>query len=173
MNTNFSKSNTQTKTFDWALWFYWIIATTSGWLMGSMFFTGIPIMISGVLIAAMQWAVLYKRIDKAWQWFALSSFAWIISMIVIVLFLPSVDLILAPFLGGMLGITQWAILRRNFYWSGWWIPISILAWTTGLTLMPGLFTTGALPGALTGITLVIFFRFSAIADEESEVKGEI
>lgn len=168
MKVDHSQSDPESQTLDWALWFYWIIATTSGWLIGNILFGGIPIIISGVLIAAMQWAVLYKRIEKAWQWFAFSSFAWVISMIVIILFLPGTDLISSLVLGGMLGLTQWGILRVNFYWAGWWIPISILAWTTGLVLMPGLFTTGALPGALTGIALVIFFRFSARVDEEGE-----
>ena len=166
MKANHSKENNPPETLDWALWFYWIIASTSGWVIGNLLFGGIPIIISGVLIAAMQWAVLYKRIKKAWLWFALSSFAWIISILVILLFLPEGDLLSSVILGGMLGLTQWEILRVNFYWAGWWIPISILAWITGLALMPGLFTTGALPGALTGIALVIFFRFAARPEEE-------
>jgi len=158
---------------DWALWFYWIIATTSGWLIGSTLFRGIPIVISGVLIAAMQWAVLYKRIDKSWQWFILSSFTWIISLILLVLFFPGAENLYGPFLGFALGLTQWLILRRELEWTGWWIVISALGWTTGLTLMPGLFTTGALPGALTGLALVIFFRYSEDLDEGTEVNDEI
>ena len=168
MKANHSKENNPPETLDWALWFYWIIASTSGWVIGNLLFDGIPLIISGVLIAAMQWAVLYKRIKKSWLWFVLSSFAWIISIIVVLLFLPEGDLLSAVILGGMLGLTQWEILRVNFYWAGWWIPISILAWVTGLSLMPGLFTTGALPGAMTGIALVIFFRFAAKPDQEGD-----
>ena len=168
MKENHSSADLPSPDVDWGLWFYWISATTSGWLIGNILFTGIPFIISGVLIAAMQWAVLYKRVEKAWQWFALSSFAWMISMILIVSFLPGVDLLSSLVLGGMLGLTQWALLRRSFYWAGWWIPISILAWTTGLVLIPGLFSSGALPGALTGITLVIFFRFAAKPEQERE-----
>ena len=159
-------SDSQQTSLDWALWFYWIVATTSGWLIGNLFFGGIPIIISGVLIAAMQWAVLYKRIIPSWHWFVLSSFAWIVSIIVMVLFLPEANLLTGPLLGGVLGVTQWLILRKTFNWAGWWIVISILAWTTGLTLMPGLLTSGTLPGALTGITLVIFFRFSFTPREQ-------
>ena len=173
MKSEHSGPDIQHQTYDWGLWFYWISATTSGWLIGSLFFSGIPLIISGVLIAALQWAVLYKRIDKAWQWFILSSAAWTIGMIIVVLFLPQSNLLQAPILGCFLGAAQWAILRKHFYWAGWWIPISILAWTTGLTLMPGLFTTGALPGALTGITLVILFKFSFKSQGESEVQNEI
>lgn len=160
MNVDTSQSDSQSQSLDWALWFYWIMATTSGWLIGNLFFGGIPIIISGVLIAALQWAVLYKRIDKAWQWFVFSSFAWITGIVILVLFLPGADLLSGLVLGGMLGGIQWSILRKKFSWSGWWIIISIMAWTTGLTLMPGLLTSGALPGALTGITLVVLFRYS-------------
>jgi hypothetical protein len=173
MKADRSNSDNQSETLAWDLWFYWIMATTSGWLIGSLLFSGIPIVISGVVIAALQWAVLFKRIEKAWQWFALSSFAWIISMIVIVLFLPVADLFHGLFLGSMLGITQWAILRRHFFLAGWWIPISILSWTTGLVLMPGMFTSGALPGALSGLTLVILFRFAKKNGSEEEVNNEI
>jgi hypothetical protein len=51
-------------------------------------------------------------------------------------------------------------LRKEVEWAGWWIIINILAWTTGLTVLPGLLSSGALPGALTGLALVILFRFS-------------
>jgi hypothetical protein len=173
MKTDQKAIEAQPQSLDWSLWFYWIIATTSGWLIGSLFFAGIPIIFAGVLISAIQWAVFYKRIERSWQWFILSSTAWIISVIIFVLFLPVSDFIFAPFLGTMLGITQWAILRKVFYWAGWWIPISILAWTTGFVFLPGLFTTGALPGALTGLTLVILFRFAAKDVTESEVNNEI
>ena len=160
-----SKLDSEPQSLDWALWFYWIMATTSGWVIGNLFFGGIPIIISGVLIAAMQWAVLYKRIEKAWQWFVYSSLGWIAGIIIWVVILPGADLLAGPLLGGLMGMIQWSILRRNFNWSGWWVVISMMAWTTGLTLMPGLLTTGTLPGAMTGITLVIFFRYSNARQE--------
>ena len=166
MEIDTSTPDPGTQTLDWALWFYWIIATTSGWLIGNLLFSGIPFIIAGVVIAAMQWAVLYKRIPKAWKWFVLSSLTWIISMFVIILFLPEADLISAMILGGLLGFTQWGILRTYFHWTGWWILISILAWITGLAILPGLFTSGALPGAMTGIALVIFFRYAAKPEVE-------
>ena len=154
--------NTKSETLDWALWFYWIMATTLGWLAGVLFFSGIPLVISGAAIAAFQWSVLYKRIKKAWRWLVFSSLAWITGYILFILLIPQqMGLLIGPFLGAVLGIVQWLILRREVEWAGWWIPISILAWTTGLTLMPGALTSGALPGALTGLTLVILFRYAA------------
>jgi hypothetical protein len=154
--------DTKPNSFDWALWFYWIMATTLGWLVGRIFFSGIPFAASGVAIAALQWAVLYQRIPKAWRWAILSSLAWIAGYILVVLFIPDrIAFLAGPLLGAMLGIVQWLLLRQEFEWAGWWIVISILAWTTGLTALPGFLTSGALPGALTGLTLVIFFRASS------------
>jgi hypothetical protein len=152
--------DTKSESMDWALWFYWIMATTLGWLIGNIFFKGIPIIISGVLIAALQWSVLFKRIHKAWRWLILSSLGWIGGYILFVIFFPTMDLLVGPVLGGAVGILQWLLLRKEVDWAGWWIVISIFAWTTGLTFMPGALTSGSLPGALTGLTLVILFRFS-------------
>ena len=154
-------TDTNSDTMDWALWFYWIMASTLGWLLGSLLFYGIPIVISGVAIAAFQWAVLYKRIHKAWRWAILSSLAWIAGYILFVVFLPGeMGFLLGPLLGGLVGLVQWTILRKETEWAGWWIVISIMAWTTGLTLLPGLLSSGALSGAITGLSLVILFRNS-------------
>ena len=153
--------NTKSETMDWALWFYWIMATTLGWLLGSILFSGIPVVVSGVAIAALQWAVLYKRIHKAWRWGFQSSLGWIAGYILlIVIFQENMEFLAGPVLGAAVGVVQWFLLRKEVDWAGWWIIISIIAWTTGLTLMPGLLSSGALPGALTGLALVILFRFS-------------
>lgn len=150
----------KSESLDWALWFYWIMATTLGWLIGNMFFKGIPVIISGVVIAGLQWSVLHKRIQKAWRWLILSSIGWIIGYI-IAAFIPNLNFLVGPVIGGAIGILQWFILRKEVDFAGWWVVISILAWTTGLTIMPGALTSGSLPGALTGLVLVILFRFSS------------
>lgn len=151
-----------TETMDWALWFYWIMATTLGWVFGNIFFSGIPIIFSGTLVAVMQSAILYKRIQKAWRWALASSVGWITGYILLVILFPAIfDILIGLVLGGVIGAIQWFILKNEVDWSGWWIVINIIAWTTGLNLMPGLLTTVALPGALTGLTLVILFRFSS------------
>jgi predicted lysophospholipase L1 biosynthesis ABC-type transport system permease subunit len=162
MRPFFDMTDTRSQTMDWTLWFYWIMATTVGWLIGSSFFNGIPVVISGVAVAGLQWAVLHKRIQKAWRWAILSSLGWIIGYILLVIFFPAVMvLLIGPVLGGITGVAQWFLLKKEVELAGWWIVISILAWTTGLTLMPGFLTSGALPGALTGFTLVILFRYSS------------
>jgi len=155
-------TDTKPETMDWALWFYWIMATTLGWLIGNIFFKGIPIIISGVIIAALQWSILYKRIQKAWRWMVLSSLGWIVGYILSVVFISAGSgFLVGPVIGGVVGAMQWLVLQKEVDWSGWWIVISILAWTTGLTLMPGALTSGSLPGALTGFALVVLFRFSS------------
>ena len=155
-------TDTKSESMDWALWFYWIMATTLGWLFGSMFFNGIPLIISGVAVAGLQWVVLYKRIQKAWRWAILSSIGWMIGYILLAIFFPAfMMLLVGPVMGGILGLVQWFLLKQEVEWAGWWIIISMLAWTTGLTLMPGFLTSGALPGTLTGLTLVILFRYSS------------
>lgn len=155
-------TNTKTSTLDWTLWFYWIMATTVGWILGSLLFSGIPVVVAGVAIAALQWAVLYKRIPRAWRWLLVSSLGWILGYVLFIVFFASnMGFLLGPLLGAAVGVAQWFLLRREVGWSGWWIVFSILGWTTGLTLVPGLLTSGTLPGALTGLVLVILFRFSS------------
>ena len=155
-------TDTKSETIDWALWFYWIMATTLGWLVGSMFFNGIPLIISGVAVAGFQSVVLYKRIQKAWRWAILSSIGWMIGYILLAIFFPAVMMLLiGPVMGGILGLVQWLLLKQEVEWAGWWVVINIMAWTTGLNLMPGFLTSGTLPGALTGLTLVILFRYSS------------
>lgn len=155
-------TDTKTETMDWTLWFYWIMATTLGWLVGTLFQSAIPDIVSGVAIAVFQWSVLYKRIGKAWRWAIFSSLGWIAGYILyVVLFPADMRVLLGPLLGGVVGVVQWLLLRKELDWAGWWIVISIIAWTTGLTLMPGFLTSGALPGALTGLALVILFRYSS------------
>ena len=157
-----SMRETRSESLDWALWFYWIMATTLGWLAGSLFSSAIPVVISGVAIASFQWSVLYRRIQRAWRWAIYSSLAWFAGYLLLVIFLPQqMNVLLGPFLGGILGVVQWLILRKELKWSAWWIPISMLAWTTGLTVVPGFLTSGSLPGALTGLTLLILFRYSS------------
>jgi len=153
--------NTRTESMDWALWFYWIMATSTGWLIGNIFFNGIPVIIAGALISALQWAVLYQRIHKAWRWAVFSVAGWTFGYVLFVL-LSALHLGLPAgmLIGLIVGIAQWLLLRKEVNWAGWWIIISTMAWTTGLNLLPGLLTSGALPGALTGLALVILFRFA-------------
>lgn len=154
-------NNEKSDSMDWALWFYWIMASTVGWVIGNLLFSGIPIVIAGLAVAAMQWAVLQGRIKNAWRWGIFSTIGWIGGYILFVTLLSAeLGILLGPVLGLAVGIPQWLILKKEVDWAGWWIIMSIIGWTTGLTILPGLLTSGALPGAWTGLTLVLLFQYS-------------
>lgn len=144
-------------TFDSAFWFQWIIATTVGWVLARVLLPTIADVAAGVGASALQWPILYGRIPKAWRWVVASASAWIAGSILLLITLPA-DLgflMGGAILGAVLGVAQWLILRHEVRWAGWWIVMSIIAWITGLTLIPGILSTGALAGALTGVTLML------------------
>jgi len=143
--------------FDTAFWFQWIVATTVGWVLGRVLLPNIASVAAGVGASVMQWPILYQRIPKAWRWAVVSAAAWIVGSILLLTAVPKDIQFLASglILGAIMGVAQWLILRHTVRWAGWWIVMSIVAWSTGLTLIPGILSTGALVGALTGISLML------------------
>ena len=144
---------------DWQLWFYWIMATTLGWLAGNLLFYGLPFLAAGVAIAAFQWSILFKRMPKAWQWLPYTFLGWFAGYIGSLLLFPqNAAFWSGPLVGLAAGFTQWLYLRNKLELAWWWIPINILAWTTGISVLPGALTSGTLPGSLTGLTLIILLH---------------
>jgi hypothetical protein len=146
--------------FDWALWFFWIMATTWGWLVGSLLLTGMARLSAGLFVGIFQWLILQSRLRQAWRWIVATGVGWIVGYLLAFFLLPQE----LSFFEGMLiglttGIAQWMILRREIHWAGWWIIFSIIGWTTGITLLPGIFLTGTIAGALTGLCLEILLRY--------------
>jgi hypothetical protein len=141
--------------FDTALWFQWIVATTLGWLLGSLIFPDLPLIPAGVGVGVLQWPILYRHILRAWRWTLATAAAWIGGSILLLIVVPGdLQLLLSGLiLGPVLGLAQWLILRREVRWAVWWIAISTISWITGLTLVPGILATGALAGAISGIAL--------------------
>ena len=141
--------------FDSGLWFQWIMATTLGWLLGSVIFPNLPLISAGVGVGVLQWPILVRRIPQAWHWPLATAVAWIGASISLQIAVPAkLQLLLAGLiLGPAVGLAQWLVLRGKAHWAGWWIVISTIAWITGLTLVPGILATGALVGALSGIAL--------------------
>jgi hypothetical protein len=152
--------------FDSFFWFQWIIATTLGWILGSLLLPYISAIAAGVGTAAMQWPVLYHRIPRAWRWPMFSAIAWMGGSLFVQIAVASDAQILfgGLVLGPVVGLAQWLILRRLVHWSGWWIVMSTMAWITGLTLLPGLLATGAMVGALTGLAIMLLFRYPKPAE---------
>jgi hypothetical protein len=145
--------------FDWALWFFWIMATTWGWLLGSLILPGVTMIIAGVLIGVFQWLVLQGRIPNVWRWIVATGAGWTLGYLITFLMVPrELEFLQGTVIGLTTGVAQWFVLRRALHWSGWWIVFSIIGWTTGLTLLPGVLLTGTMAGVFTGIPLEILLR---------------
>ena len=64
--------------------------------------------------------------------------------------------------GGILGLAQWFVLRKQIYCQKWWIIVSIVAWTFGLPLgwLVGVLVYGAIGlfiGEVIGLFVTWFF----------------
>lgn len=146
--------------FDWAFWFQWIMATTLGWVLGRFLLPNLAFVIIGIALGTLQWFVLQHRIQKAWRWILATLGGWMAgSLLVLSLAADGMEFFAGVILGVTVGTAQWLILRKEFHWHGWWIIINVVAWTTGMALLPGLLSTGAMIGAITGIALALLLQF--------------
>lgn len=145
--------------FDWAFWFLWIMATTMGWLLGRFLLPNLASVIIGLAMGILQWLILQGRIHNAWRWIIATLIGWTVgSMLILYLVADGTEFLAGVILGCTVGIAQWLVLRDEFKWMGWWIPINVVAWTTGMALLPGIFSTGAMIGAITGIALGLLLQ---------------
>jgi hypothetical protein len=158
--------------FDAVLWFQWIVATTLGWLLGDLLLPNLSAISAGVGVGLMQWAILYRRIPRAWRWPLSTAIAWLGGAIILQVAVPAdLQILLSgAILGPLVGLAQWLILRREVYWAGWWLVVSTMAWITGLTLLPGILATGAMVGALSGIALSLLLHTPRPAEEQDQTK---
>ena len=140
-----------------AFWFQWIMASTLGWLLGNLLFPNLAVVAGGVGVGVLQWPILYRWLPRAWRWPLVTAPAWIGGFVLLLVMVPAAwqPLLSGAFPGLAVGLAQWLLLRREVRWAGWWVLISPIAWITGLTLLPGLLSTGALVGAATGIALYL------------------
>jgi len=154
-------------TFDWALLFYWMMATTSGWLFGWLLLPSVALVTAGVGAGVTQCLVLYRRIPKAWRWILVTAVGWMAGLVIVLLLVPAgMGLLYGLVIGAATGTAQWFIIRREVHWSGWWIAVSALAWATGLSLapasgsavLPRIMLSGVMPSVMTGITLTLLLR---------------
>jgi hypothetical protein len=153
-------TNPQKQPFDWAFFFQWLVATTMGWVLGQVLFPELALIVTGLAIGILQWLVLVQHFSKAWRWLAATVIGWTIAGIVVLVALPiELEFFTGPLFGAGAGIAQWLILRREVCWSGWWIVVSALAWTVGLSVLPGIILTGIMVGVLTGMVLELLLRF--------------
>src|SRR5512138_3790009 len=135
------------------------MATTWGWLLGNFLLSGLTLVISGFMVAVFQWLVLQGRVSRPWLWIITTTIGWTAGYLITFYLLPSeLGSLTGMVIGLAAGIAQWIILRRELHWAGWWIVFSTIGWTTGLNLIPGIFSTGIMAGTLTGICLEVLLR---------------
>lgn len=104
--------------------------------------------VEGALLALAQWSVLREYLpedaDRAWVGFTAvgAASAWALGLLgsaaaaepAPVLLVLSGVVPMGAVLGGLLGLSQWLVLRRYFAPAGWWISCSALAWATALVI---------------------------------------
>jgi hypothetical protein len=145
--------------FDWALWFQWIMATTLGWVLGRFLLPNLAFAMIGIAMGILQWFILQHHIRKAWQWIFATALGWLLGSILLFSVVPTdLDFVAGVVMGLTTGTAQWVILRREFFWSGWWIVINVVAWTTGMALLPGLLLTGVIAGVITGVAIGLLLQ---------------
>jgi hypothetical protein len=151
------------RSFDWAFWFFWIMATAWGWVLGwilsGFLMAGIALLATGVGIGALQWLILKQRISGAWRWILASAGGWAAGWALAFISIPTeLGFLSGLVLGAATGMAQWLVLRREVHWSGWWIMVSALAWSIALGPLSREPVVGVTPGAMTGIALELLLR---------------
>jgi hypothetical protein len=154
----------ETESFDWVLWFLWIMATAWGWVLGwilsGYLIAGVALLATGIAIGTLQWLVLKQQMNRSWRWIPATAGGWAAGWAIAYLIIPA-DL---GFVGGLVlgattGMAQWLVLRREVRWAGWWIIVSALAWTLALGPLSREPVVGVTPGAMTGIVLGLLLRY--------------
>jgi hypothetical protein len=149
--------------FDWAFWLQWLAVTTLGWLLGGVLLPELALVAAGCVIGVLQWVVLRQRLPQTGWWVLASAVGWAGGWVIaIALVPPEFGFLTGIVLGAVVGTDQWLFLRRHFYRAGWWIPVSALGWTAGLTLLTDPLLVGTVAGAVTGIALELYLRYPAL-----------
>jgi hypothetical protein len=139
------------------------MVTALGWVLAGVLPSEFGLVATGLVIGLLQWIVLRQYLRQAGWWIVYSTLGWTAGWgIIITLIPPQLGILTEPVLGAALGTTQWLFLRRHFYQAGWWIPVSALGWTIGLTGLTGELLVGAVVGAVTGIALELLLRYSTL-----------
>ena len=150
------KANQGTLSFDWALFYYWLMATTAGWVLGWLLLPTIPVVTAGVGVAVMQCFVLFRRVPRPWRWILASAIGWVAGLVIVVPVVPpGMGFLSGAVMGATTGAAQWILLRRQVHWAGWWIVVSSLAWSAALSLAPDSGSNALPPLVLSGVTVAV------------------
>lgn len=141
------------------------MATALGWILGRFLLPNLAFVTIGIGLGVLQWFILQHRMRKPWRWIFATTLGWLLGSTLILAFLPEgMDFLAGIIIGIATGTAQWLVLRSELYWAGWWIVMSIIAWTTGMALLPGVMLTGVMAGAISGLALILLIRFPKPAE---------
>jgi hypothetical protein len=171
------KENQGILSFDWALFYFWLMATTVGWVLGWLVLPTISVVTAGVGAGVMQCFVLYRRMPGALRWILATAIGWLAGLVIVIPVVPpGMGFLSGAVMGATVGAAQWVLLRRQVHLAGWWIVVSILAWSTALSLapasgsnaLPPLVLSGIMPAVVTGITLGLLLNFPKPREETAD-----
>jgi len=142
-----------------------MVATTGGWLFGWLLWPAIALVTAGLMAGTVQSVVLVHRVPRAWRWIPATAVGWLAGL-AIALATGGAGAFAGLVVGAATGTAQWALLRREVEWAGWWIAVSALAWSIGLSLapsgdavlLPRVVLSGTLSSMMTGIALELLLR---------------
>lgn len=135
---------------EWTLGILWVVATTIGWVVGffvcetlKAFFESLSHsdgLVIGFFVGLTQWLVLRGRLNHTGWWILLSTIGFGVGKAMgasIADAVPgAVGLALdGAVIGGLLGILQWLVLRRQVAVAGRWVAASALAWAGGWSII--------------------------------------
>jgi hypothetical protein len=160
--------NHDTISFDWVLWFQWLMATSTGWFFGGILIPGIGLLSSGIGIGIFQSLILSTYIERSWRWMILTvigwSFGWLINLVTV----PEQNYAMNGIaIGVSTGLAQWLIIKKEVQLSFWWIIVTTASWMSGIALFPGIMLPGVVAGGVTGIALVLLLQFPSHQNHHS------
>jgi hypothetical protein len=152
-------ADAKTPPFDWTFLFQWMVATSLGWLAAGFLGPGIALAASGLVCGFLQYLILQRRVRRPSHWVSAGAAGWALGALLLLAAVPlGMNFLNGLVLGGLSGAAQWLVLRREVYLAGWWPLICIVAWTTGMALLPGIFLTGIMAGLIQGVALELLLR---------------
>lgn len=156
--------------FNWGFWFTWLMATATGWVLGRFLVPNLSLVTTGLAIGILQWFSLSFHYKQAWHWILFTTLGWALGAALILFLVPAhgtdgstrdVDFLAGVVTGVTVGCAQWLFLRTRLQLAGWWIPINIVAWTTGFAFLSGLLLTGVSVGLITATALMLLMLEAA------------
>ena len=146
----------------WSFWFYWVLFSAAGIILGFLIGFAIASIITGdnieigvlrgilgysmlgaglgFMVGLMQRIVLRRYISRSGWWvlasaagFALALGGWYGVAVVSFGYSDELEVAVVSIGGALTGILQWLVLRGQVYRPGWWIVASTLGW--GLSMV--------------------------------------